>query len=589
MAQETQLARCVVVSPRHDFIRPWIRAYFATGNTTPLAIVPGPDGDWDDEDMAYCKAAAEFCGGIVFDCSAEWKDSERLAARAVRRNVGWYTKKSILHAVATRLSPMSWAWIDDDAEITGNLDECFDAAEKAPGFIFTQFYYPSDIDNRHPERMYRSNIDPGDKICWNSFVLFHGDANARLSEALCRDFPIEDDEIVFGSLYSSDTAWKDGFCDFSIRKWQVNCKLLSQIPSRWFGKVIHYTSRANKGEVKRYWADKVTSLPAAPFERMLSGKTPKDLTVEVKDETSSEDGPVDAVFVVGTGSIHGDEELRYALRSLEKNCGFVRDVYICGNCPDFVDRRSVKHLRWPDRFTHAKDANIIDKLRHACEHPGISKRILFCSDDQFQTRKCSWDDFEPRYLRRYSHDDMWYEMKKRIWHTRLRNTLERDADRRREAKLDDRNVFYFQPHIWMQIDRDRFVEYARWCGYERRDDTIIASGYYNFIGTDGRLDFDHVFLRQGAAGIPKETHVAYYDKSFDSALDIMKELFPSPCRFEMAPAQETTGTHGMRTCSGSGCQFQDNRRIAGDSEMSSLKNRVRSVAYGARERFLVQS
>ena len=131
------LKRCVVVSPRHAFIRPWIRAYFATGNTTPLVIVPGPDGDWKDGDMEYCTAAAKFSGGLVFDCSREWKASERLAERAVRKNVGWYSKKSILHAVATRLSPKTWAWIDDDAEVTGNLDECFDAAEMAPGFIFT--------------------------------------------------------------------------------------------------------------------------------------------------------------------------------------------------------------------------------------------------------------------------------------------------------------------------------------------------------------------------------------------------------------------------------------------------------------------
>ena len=86
------LKRCVVISPRHAFIRPWIRAYFATGNTTPLVIVPGPDGDWKDGDMAYCKAAAKFSGGLVFDCSKEWKASERLAERAVRKNVGWYSK-----------------------------------------------------------------------------------------------------------------------------------------------------------------------------------------------------------------------------------------------------------------------------------------------------------------------------------------------------------------------------------------------------------------------------------------------------------------------------------------------------------------
>ena len=78
------IERCIVVSPRHAFIRPWIRAYFATGNTIPLVIVPGPPGDWRGDDMEYCRAAAEYSGGLVFDCSGEWKDSARLASRAVR-------------------------------------------------------------------------------------------------------------------------------------------------------------------------------------------------------------------------------------------------------------------------------------------------------------------------------------------------------------------------------------------------------------------------------------------------------------------------------------------------------------------------
>lgn len=524
------LNRCVVVSPRHAFIRPWIRAYFATGNTIPLVIVPGPEGDWKDGDMEYCKAAAKFSGGIVFDCSKEWKASERLAERAVRKNVGWYSKKSILHAVATRLAPKSWAWIDDDAEVTGNLDECFEAAEMAPGFIFTQFYYPDSIDNRHPARFYRSNIDTGDKICWNSLVFFHGEANKRLSDELGKDFPVEDDEIVFGHLYQHNPVWRDGFCDYSIRNWQVNCKVLAQIPRVWYGKLIHYTTQRNGGEVKKLWASKAETLPLAPFERKEIKEAKKS---KAKAKVSSQDEPIDAVFVVGTDSVSNNEELRYALRSLANNCHFVRDVYICGFCPSWVDKSVVKHLQWPDRFGHAKDANIIDKLRHACEQPGIAKRILFCSDDQFQTRECTWDDFAPRYLRQYSSKDNWYALKKRVWHDRLRDTLEREVQRRKQIGLDPSKVYYFQPHIWMPIDRDKFIEYARWCGYERREDTIIASGYYNFAETNGKPDFDHEFLVGDGNTIPAATHVAYHDPSFPAALRVMKALFPDKCRFEI--------------------------------------------------------
>ena len=517
--------RCVVVSPRHAFIRSWIRAYFAAGNNVPLVIVPGPPGDWKDGDMEYCQKAAEYSGGIVFDCSKEWEDSRRLADRAVLKSrVGWYTKKSILHAVASRLAPKCWAWIDDDAEITGNIDECFNYAEQAPGFICTQFYFVDEIDNCHPARTYRSKIDTGDKICWNSFMFFHGDANRRLSESLGRDFPVEDDEIVFCELYKNDPAWHEGFCDYSTRNWQKICKRMSDIPVQWFGKVLHYCSYFDAGAVKKAWADKSFTLSPAPFERTSPVAVGK---------SDSEENAVDAVFVIGTGSQNGNEELRYALRNLERHCRFVRNVYVCGFCPPWVDKSKVRHLQWPDRFGHAKDSNIIDKLRHACEIRGIAKNILFCSDDQFQTRECRWVDFHPRYLRRYQSNDRWYEAKGRLWHYRLLMTLERDVGRRQFLGLEATDVFYYQPHMWMQIDRDKFLDYARMCGYETRDDTIIASGYFNFIDADGVPDFDHSFMLGNNGPIPTSTHVAYHDSSYDAAMSMLRDMFPQKCRFEL--------------------------------------------------------
>lgn len=520
-------SRCVVVAPRHEFIRPWIRAYFASGNSIPLVIATGPDGDWADGDMEYCEDAARYSGGVVLDCSKEWKDSEELAGRAcLKDRIGWYSKKNILLKVARELSPRSWAWIDDDAEVTGDIEECFEYAERSKGFVCAEFYFPGEICNTRPSRLFRSNIDKDWKMNWNSLVFFHGEANDRLSESLDRDFPVEDDEAIFCNLFVNDKKWRDGFSDFSIRKWQMNCKTMDSIPSHWSGKTLHYTGQARKGEVKRMWAEKSERLPMAPFE-----------SFDEDSSSSCGDGAVDAVFVIGKGSVNGNEELRYALRNIDRHCPFVRDVYICGECPSWVDKSAVRHLQWPDRFSHAKDANIIDKLRHACEHPGIAKRILFCSDDQFQTRVCAWEDFFPRYLRRYDPKDKWYELKHRVWHSRLRKTLERDAERRRRSGLDAGKVFYYQPHMWMQIDRDKFMAYARWCGYAGRDDTIIASGYFNYIDAEGAPDSDDpvAFLGINGKVAGGAVHIAYNDGSYAAAMRMLKSMFPDRCRFEVRP------------------------------------------------------
>lgn len=264
---------------------------------------------------------------------------------------------------------------------------------------------------------------------------------------------------------------------------------------------------------------------------MATKKTSKKCTDN--DQCQLSDDVVDAVFVIGTGSENNNEELRYALRNVEKHCPFIRDVYISGECPEWVDKTKVKHLQWPDRFKHAKDANIIDKLRHACEQPGIAKKILFCSDDQFQTRVCTWDDFTPRWLRRYDKNDGWYEARNRLWHTRLHKTLDRDRRRREASGLNSKNVFYYQPHIWMQIDRDLFIEYAKWSDYEHRDDTIIASGYFNFIDAGGESNFDHIFISENQSWPVKETHVAYTDNSFKAAMEYLKEEFNEYSKYEI--------------------------------------------------------
>lgn len=247
--------------------------------------------------------------------------------------------------------------------------------------------------------------------------------------------------------------------------------------------------------------------------------------------------PVDAVFVIGTGSRHGNEELRYALRNVANHCPFVRSVYIVGECPKWVDRSVVTHLPWRDRFTFAKDSNIIDKMAHACETPGIAKRILFCSDDQFQTRVCTWDDFAPMWLREYDKDDTWYDDRKHEWHSRLRRTLERERLRRVAMGLGEGGIYYWEPHIWTQFDRDRFLAYAKWSEYEYRTDAIIMSGYFNFIRQRGAQVSDHKFIWSDADFDNPVTHIAYTDEGFNAAMRYLHSLFPEPCRFEVAPAR----------------------------------------------------
>lgn len=257
--------------------------------------------------------------------------------------------------------------------------------------------------------------------------------------------------------------------------------------------------------------------------------------------------PVDAVFVIGTGSKHGNEELRYALRNLTRNCQFVRTVYLVGECPEWVDKTKLVHIDTPDRFSHAKDANIIDKLKQACMRPEIAENILFCSDDQFQTRVCSYEDFAPRWLRRYTPDDSWYDDRKRIWHTRLKNTLAREYERRKEAGLPTDTIYYYQPHMWMAMNSRKFVDYAEWSDYANREDTIIASGYYNFVQAGGNKNFDHMFISGTQKWPFKSTHVAYSDPSFEAAMDYLKRELMEPSEYELLTSDSASDINTIIT------------------------------------------
>ena len=245
--------------------------------------------------------------------------------------------------------------------------------------------------------------------------------------------------------------------------------------------------------------------------------------------------PVDAVFVIGKVSNRENEKLRYALRSLDANCKFVRNVYICGECPEWVDKSSVIHLPWPDRFRHSNAANIIDKMKHACERNEIAKRILFCHGRQFQTVECSWDDFSPKYLRKYKTGDKWIDGVNSSWYKNLKETLEREVLRRKKKGLNLDNVYFYEPNIWVQIDRDRFLDYAKWSEYDKSKYAMVTSGYLNYIDSkpESKLGKHH-FLTGSERYLPDVVHIAYSDgKSYDAAMGFMKEMFSVKSRFEV--------------------------------------------------------
>ena len=84
-------------------------------------------------------------------------------------------------------------------------------------------------------------------------------------------------------------------------------------------------------------------------------------------------------------SVWGGLELRYSLRSVEKYISGVRNVYIIGDKPDWIN--NVIHV--PSKHNpniHAKEKNICDKILLAFSLPDITDNIAVFNDDHYICR-----------------------------------------------------------------------------------------------------------------------------------------------------------------------------------------------------------
>jgi len=89
---------------------------------------------------------------------------------------------------------------------------------------------------------------------------------------------------------------------------------------------------------------------------------------------------VDLVYVLGSGSIWNNNELRFSLRSVQKNLRGVRKVYIVGEDPGFLTGEAI-HIPHPDPLRRNADGNMALKILRACEERGLTDDFLFMNDD----------------------------------------------------------------------------------------------------------------------------------------------------------------------------------------------------------------
>ena len=223
-------------------------------------------------------------------------------------------------------------------------------------------------------------------------------------------------------------------------------------------------------------------------------------------------------------------ELEYVIASLKKYCSsWVGRIFIVGSEPPERVKKYVIHVPCDNPYTHCKDANIIHKLRYACENiQDLSDDFLMISDDQIVTKESSWEDMKPRIVRKFNDwsKDRWEKNRTvDFWHECLYNTL--------NLFPKDKSCFW-EPHIWSPINKYKFIEMCEKYNYQKDISCIILSLYYNFINETPIRGFEHLHIENSKAkrrvgsitieNIPRHlswADSAFSEKRFRDMLDVI--------------------------------------------------------------------
>lgn len=89
---------------------------------------------------------------------------------------------------------------------------------------------------------------------------------------------------------------------------------------------------------------------------------------------------MDIVYILGSGSTWENNEIRFSLRSVEKNVKDLGNVFVVGEKPEWL--QNVVHIPCTDSFG-IKWRNAYKKIGLVCENPALASEFLLMNDDFF--------------------------------------------------------------------------------------------------------------------------------------------------------------------------------------------------------------
>lgn len=267
---------------------------------------------------------------------------------------------------------------------------------------------------------------------------------------------------------------------------------------------------------------------------------------------------IDVVIPLGRGSRHGDAELRYCLRSIDKFLDGLGRVWIVGEKPGWLIADSCQptaespappaprpappeliHLPVQDVCPIA-DVAILHKLVAACidtpGRPRLSERFVFFSDDQVLLRPVGWSQLGPYHFGDLAHLTRW----EGGWWQRMRHTRDWLAAR-------GKTTLHGDTHAPLPMLRDEVLRVSRETDWRTPPGLCVGTLYLNWTQQSPipnsqsprplgerkatiAAKLSTAEIRRRVAG---RWFLCHADAGFTPELrGLLDEIFPEKCRWE---------------------------------------------------------
>lgn len=242
---------------------------------------------------------------------------------------------------------------------------------------------------------------------------------------------------------------------------------------------------------------------------------------------------MDVLIPLGHQSEWDNNEIKFCLRSIERNLIDLERIFIIGYFPDFLIKgEKLIHIPCDDPFKHNKDANLIRKVIRGI-NTDISENFIRISDDQLFLKPILSKDIKPLYecdLKNHNWDNL------NRWRSRLKNTAE-------ILENEGKSIFKFDSHIPVVYNKKKFIEiFDRYIWDIEGGGYTINTIYFNNIEGEKieltdlekatfERPMNEIEIKKRIEG---RQYLGYNDKGLNSELKLqLFYLFPNPSSYEV--------------------------------------------------------